>query len=880
MQENNMRKAWIPVIAALMITFAGPTLAGTKLKEFRRSYELKPVRGYTFLGTENSLHQLWVGDTVRYDKPSVEPNGIVARWFNPADHVSWVGEAMKSGDYDFGLVDGFLPAVWYIYRKSGSDETCEMTAFATDSPVSGEIIIFVGLIEKTGGKKHNARYLRLPDSVPVDQAAFKAALQSVREQWTRFFAQGTEIRCDDPELLIACKASIVRALITFTGKRPHYGVRSYGPGEAYEIEYGDGFPPTIISLVDCLLEWGQAPVARNYLAAYFDEFVREDGQIKYIGPSLSEYGQFLWLIRKCMDAGGSRDWFDHIRPKIERIRTWVLEEQAKSPSGLLAGVPEADKRKDVDVYFHNNGWLWRGLRDIAPLLGHAGDADRCRSFRKTILAAIDKVTDWSVMPPFIPPIPRRMKPFQTMTQDDFASYTNYRYWPELLSCGILSKQQLEAIIAYRNTRDGEIAGLARIWDHADNWPLVEYAAGLRALGQKDEIRRILYSHLAGHTTPETWTAYEQVAIEGSPYRDVKADYCVPVQLVAPRLMAWLYGTPTRFNAASGLAPEKATRTVTPSRKEVFETRGVVLTPADLSLQDWPERATKAGLTTIALHPSPSTVLPFVESAVGREFLAKCARLGLSVEYELHAMGELLPRRLFAMEPGAFRMNEKGERTPDANLCVHSTRALEIVSSNMVSIARKLRPSTGRYFFWGDDGKPWCHCRQCREFSDSDQALLLENHLVRELRRLDPNAALAHLAYSNTLAPPTKVKPEPGVFLEFAPIDRRYDLPYSQQTGPKTKDALTSLIANLQVFPSESAQVLEYWLDASRFSQWRRPSVKLPWRREVMVADAETYAKYGIRHVTTFAVYLDADYVKQYGAPSEIQEYGDILRTQR
>lgn len=222
----------------------------------------------------------------------------------------------------------------------------------------------------------------------------------------------------------------------------------------------------------------------------------------------------------------------------------MWEEQAKFPGGLLAGVPEADKRKDVDVYFHNNGWLWRGLRDIAPLLGHAGDADRCSSFRKTILAAIDQVTDRSVMPPFIPPVPRKMKPFQTMTQDDFASYTNYRYWPELLSCGILSKQQLEAIIAYRNTRDGEIAGLACIWDHADNWPLVEYAAGLRALGRNDEIRRILHSHLAGHTTPETWTAYEQVALEGFPYQEVKADYCVPVQLVAPRLMAWLYGAPS------------------------------------------------------------------------------------------------------------------------------------------------------------------------------------------------------------------------------------------------------------------------------------------------------------------------------------------------
>jgi hypothetical protein len=60
----------------------------------------------------------------------------------------------------------------------------------------------------------------------------------------------------------------------------------------------------------------------------------------------------------------------------------------------------------------------------------------------------------------------------------------------------------------------------------------------------DEIRRVLFSHLAGHTTPETWTAYEQVSISGNPFRCCLADYCVPSQLVIPRLAAWLYGKPS------------------------------------------------------------------------------------------------------------------------------------------------------------------------------------------------------------------------------------------------------------------------------------------------------------------------------------------------
>ncbi len=41
--------------------------------------------------------------------------------------------------------------------------------------------------------------------------------------------------------------------------------------------------------------------------------------------------------------------------------------------------------------------------------------------------------------------------------------------------------------------------------------------------------------------PLTWTAYEQVGITGSPLRTgSQADYCVPAQLVAPRLAAWLW----------------------------------------------------------------------------------------------------------------------------------------------------------------------------------------------------------------------------------------------------------------------------------------------------------------------------------------------------
>jgi hypothetical protein len=161
----------------------------------------------------------------------------------------------------------------------------------------------------------------------------------------------------------------------------------------------------------------------------------------------------------------------------------------------------------------------------------------------------------------------------------------------------------------------------------------------------------------------------------------------------------------------------------------FVTRGVVITPEDVTLGDWPDRARRAGLTTIALHPFPSTVVGFVRSDAGQQFLKRCRSLGLEVAYELHAMRELLPRDLFPNDSSLFRMDDLGERVGDANLCVHSARALDIAAENAVKVARSLQPTTGRYFFWGDDGQPWCRCPKCRGLSDSDQALLFENHLI-------------------------------------------------------------------------------------------------------------------------------------------------------
>ena len=306
------------------------------------------------------------------------------------------------------------------------------------------------------------------------------------------------------------------------------------------------------------------------------------------------------------------------------------------------------------------------------------------------------------------------------------------------------------------------------------------------------------------------------------------------------------------------------------KKQLFGMRGVILTPDELTTLDWTRLAHENGINTIGTHVVPGQVAEFIRSEAGQKFLSECKKYNIHVEHQLHAMRELLPRNLFETDSTMFRMDKNGRRTNDCNLCVHSQRALDTVAANAVKYARLLPASNHRYYFWIDDGQPMCACPQCSQYSDSEQALILENSMIKALRKLDPQAQLAHLAYLNTLPAPRKLKPADGVFLEFAPINRKYE----KMLTDEAPELLRRLKENLEVFPPETTVILEYWIDVSMFSRWKKPAVKLPWNKAVFEADIDIYAKLGIGNITSFAVYIDDKYVEQFGKDMTfLNEYG-------
>ena len=311
----------------------------------------------------------------------------------------------------------------------------------------------------------------------------------------------------------------------------------------------------------------------------------------------------------------------------------------------------------------------------------------------------------------------------------------------------------------------------------------------------------------------------------------------------------------------------------------FLTRGLVVGWGEVSnpqVLDYIDIASKNGINTFSIYNADRSSEPW------KKFFNRARKEGIDFEFEEHMMTFLLPRDLFETHPEYFRMDKKGNRVKDANGCPSSKACLEVVKENAKDIARRYSPTNDKYYFWMDDGGGICHCPACKFLNASDQALLFENAIIEAVKEINPDAKVAHLCYHETLTAPKSVKPHEDIFLEFAPFFRNWSYPLTNltakgRTGITHKKYLDSLKENLKIFPVETAQVLEYWMDDSLFSEWKPDNlVEVPWKPEVFQSDLQTYASYGIRHIMCYCAYVGPDYVRKFGFPTFLEEYGQGL----
>ncbi len=336
---------------------------------------------------------------------------------------------------------------------------------------------------------------------------------------------------------------------TFRGDHPKYGVKHYAE------DRHDAFPPTIIAAVDALSAWGLHARAAQLFRYWLVTFVRPDGTIDYYGPSLSEYGQLLHTAALLHERSGGAAWWDEGKVALRRLAQHLADMclQAEKDHDLIRGVPEADissgeplqlgdsTHSEQNRYFHNNAWVARGLCQWAGLAEHTGIlpagthtldiAAVAKRLSERTLAAVRQTwprnhDDW-----WLPPQIETCAHPASLVSGNLASYSNYRYWPELLSSGILPPDMAHRLVEARLSAQGQFCGMTRFMGWLDDWPLADYLYGLWQLGRKQDFLLSVYGHVAYNQAQGHLTAYEQVSL---PPGTEKAPYCLPCQLVAAR----------------------------------------------------------------------------------------------------------------------------------------------------------------------------------------------------------------------------------------------------------------------------------------------------------------------------------------------------------
>lgn len=349
-------------------------------------------------------------------------------------------------------------------------------------------------------------------------------------------------RFEHPTLERVVRVGLAHIDLTFQRDHPKYGVGKY----AWAV--CDGFPPVIISAVDALSLWGHLDRAERLMSYWLNCFIRRDGSIMFQGPSLSEYGQLLTTIRNLVERRGNRDWFGKHRMTIQNVVGYL--ERQFMPGGkvvLMKGAPEDDCRQELATYFHNNAWVVRGVRDWVDTDPNGGGSRYLGLMDELLRQLVGAIRDtWPKDPDdwWLPPTVETALPNDGevrrpafVTETRIGTYTNYRYWLELLSSSVLPRDLSERIVRARHHSGGQFLGTTRIHrGRLDDWPLCNWLDGLWEMGYREDFMLSLWGHIFYHHAEGHLTAYEGVTMP--PGRQT-APYCLPAQLVAVRAAARL-----------------------------------------------------------------------------------------------------------------------------------------------------------------------------------------------------------------------------------------------------------------------------------------------------------------------------------------------------
>lgn len=547
---------------------------------------------YVFIGFHTSSRSITVDSNgnVHIMSNSVYHNGEYSQPKEPVycvmDYFS--EEIIKSEQF---FLNQYIPILYNILI--GKNHTLETVYITEKSDYGTEPSIVIRHILYNNETKNviKEEYLNVSlytkgniGHIPED--TFYQMYYNQLQYWKEFEENITEINIPDKSLERCFKGSMMLLDCSLNGGQPVYGHRNYG------TEAHSHFPPAFITSLISLAMSNQSCKARMLVEYFLLHMVDVRGNIIYrqginqnLASSGSEYGQILWFINKYEASIGSDLWLgDGIRV-LMKIGDMLLSNIAFSQKyknrHIIKMCAEADSNDRVSEYVQNVHWVIKGLKALSDLTlrynkynpEYNAAADLLKNDMDYILENEKVTCKFGELVPFrigYSAIPLNLSlckeyafdidedelhnylegvdvahdRIESSTiekeQDIFENYyANYRYYPEMLSSGMLSPEYSKAIINLRENLGGELLGMTRFWDGLDDWPAYNLALYYLEAGLISKYQLLMYSHILFHGLSSFYISYEQ-PVFATDKLHVFRDSCLPCCLLAPIMIMQMF----------------------------------------------------------------------------------------------------------------------------------------------------------------------------------------------------------------------------------------------------------------------------------------------------------------------------------------------------
>ncbi len=384
-----------------------------------------------------------------------------------------------------------------------------------------------------------------------------------------FLSHSAQISIPDKKLERSYYGTQLSIANLFNGPQAHYGHRFYG------LANHNFFPPNYITAILAYTlsnQLDRAGILAHYLLSFavdpFGRLLYRQGYLQAYGFSASEIGQLLWVISRYHRAAHGNSMISGCMDRVLAMCNYIISRiipcETVPGAYVVRTCAEADTNERIADYLQNTAWSIRGLEAGASILGESSGntdhvLDAAQRLRESFELICKKCTidthlgklvpfclQYSVLPwtmsrcnkTTVPVDPDALENYFTQVserytefdwaQQDFREnrYSNYRYYPELLSSCMLTPEQEAPILTLREDYGGELLGMIRFNRWLDDWPAYNLAINYMERGHIDKYLLLLAAHARYHGLLDFHTYYEQVSFRNN-HAYAKADTSAP-----------------------------------------------------------------------------------------------------------------------------------------------------------------------------------------------------------------------------------------------------------------------------------------------------------------------------------------------------------------